>query len=99
MTRLADTLDRPAPPDDLPPAAQALWWLAKGGFATGPDWERAHEIAQAHEGEQIYDAIHALAHRIEGDTRNAGYWDRRAGTDLGGQGHQAEWDALAARLG
>lgn len=98
MTRLTDTLDRPAPPDDLPEAAQALWWLAKGGFATGTEWERAHGIAQAHEGEQIFDAIHALAHRIEGDDWNARYWDRRAGTDLGGRGHQAEWDALAARL-
>ncbi len=99
MTRIDQTLDRPAPPDGMSPAAQALWWLAKGGLATGPEWGLAHAIAQAHEGEPLFDAIHALAHRIEGDEGNARYWDRRAGTDLGGQGHQAEWDALAARLG
>lgn len=98
MTRIDQDLDRPAPPDDLSPAAQALWWLAKGGLSTGPEWDRAHQIAQAHEGERICDAIHALAHRIEGDAWNARYWDRRAGTDLGGDGLQAEWDALAARL-
>lgn len=96
MTGLSDTLDREAPPEDASPAMQALWWLAKGGFRTGPEWDHAHRIAQAHEGETLFDAIHALAHRIEGDDWNAGYWDRRAGTNFGGEGAEAEWQRLLA---
>ncbi|TNB47892.1 hypothetical protein FF124_09895 [Martelella lutilitoris] len=56
----------------------ALESLAGAGFVIGPEWEAVHEICQAHEGEMPYDAAHALCHRIEGDTWNAGYWYRRA---------------------
>jgi hypothetical protein len=41
--------------------------------------EKAHEICQEHEGAPLYDWVHALVHRIEGDDANAGYWYRRAG--------------------
>lgn len=71
-------------------AKRALDLIEKGDFKTGDEWSKAHQIAQDHEGTQIFDAIHALLHRIEGDTTNAGYWDRRAGTDHGGYGHAAE---------
>ena len=64
------------------------------GFRIGAEWTAAHEIAQAHEGERLFDALHALLHRIEGDSFNASYWDRRAGTDFGGKGHEAELEAL-----
>ena len=74
----------------------ALDLIETAGFATGPGWHEAHEIAQRHEGECLYDALHALLHRIEGDTSNADYWDRRAGTDLGGDGARAEAKALRA---
>jgi hypothetical protein len=54
--------------------------LGADDFRTGPDWSRAHDICQAHEGEPVFDRIHALIHRIEGDDANARYWYRRAGT-------------------
>ena len=97
MTDLTATLDRPAPPDDLAPAAQALWWLAKGNHATGPEWTRAHEICQAREGEPLFDRLHGLAHLIEGDRPNAAYWYRRANTSLP-EDIRAEWTAIAASL-
>ncbi len=75
-------------------ALEALRLIREGGFAIGPAWEQAHEITQQHEGAAIFDAIHALLHRIEGDTGNAAYWDRRAGTDFGGDGYKAELAAL-----
>jgi hypothetical protein len=53
--------------------------LEAGGFSIGPSWTRAHDICQAHEGEPVFDRIHALIHRIEGDATNARYWYRRAG--------------------
>ena len=75
---------------DLSEAYRALGLIENSGFKMDANCEAAHEIAQAHEGEAIFDAIHALVHRIEGDTSNAAYWDRRAGTDFGGQGLAAE---------
>jgi hypothetical protein len=41
--------------------------------------EKAHQICQEHEGSPLYDWVHALIHRIEGDDANAAYWYRRAG--------------------
>lgn len=52
---------------------------AEGGFVMNDDWRTVHEIAQAHEGEKLFDWAHAICHRIEGDDGNAGYWYRRAG--------------------
>ena len=75
-------------------AGKALDLIHQSGFTTDANWAAAHEIAQNHEGEQVFDAIHALLHRIEGDIPNAGYWDRRAGTDFGGAGFQTELDAI-----
>ena len=79
-------------------AAEALRMISEAGFKTGPDWDRAHQIAQSHEGEAIFDAIHALLHRIEGDRFNASYWDRQAGTDLGQDGFAVEAERLRAML-
>ena len=75
-------------------AFEAFRLIREGGLATGTAWEKAHEITQLHEGTAIYDAIHALLHRIEGDNGNAAYWDRRAGTNFGGDGREAELAAL-----
>ncbi|MFP1631356.1 hypothetical protein ACLB6G_06425 [Zhengella sp. ZM62] len=58
---------------------RALGLLEKAGCKVGPDWDAAHDIAQAHEGDPLFDWLHALVHRIEGDAWNAGYWYRRAG--------------------
>ena len=85
------------PPDGLVPALTALWWLRKGGLGPGPEWERAHAICQAHEGEPAADLVHALAHWIEGDLGNADYWYRRAGRCRGGD-IDGEWTRLAAEL-
>ena len=42
-------------------------------------WDEAHEIAQAHEGEPLFDWLHAVLHKVEGDAGNARYWYHRAG--------------------
>jgi hypothetical protein len=46
------------------------------------DWQGAHAIAQEHEDDEIANWIHAVAHRIEGDLANAGYWYGRCGRTL-----------------
>ena len=79
---------------DQTDALQALDLIEKDAFQPGAHWVAAHEIVQAREGDPIYDAIHALLHRIEGDTANAAYWDRRAGTDFGKNGPEDEVSAL-----
>ena len=64
--------------DDLKKALDAL---EAGQCQMGDHWEVAHNIAQAHEGQAAFDRIHALVHRIEGDSFNAKYWYRRAGVE------------------
>ncbi|NJO36297.1 MAG: hypothetical protein HC871_00210 [Rhizobiales bacterium] len=56
----------------------ALIALQEEGAKPGAAWQRAHQLAQGHEGEPAYDRLHALVHRIEGDAANAAYWYRRA---------------------
>jgi len=72
VARFNQSLKAKAPPADLTAPLEALWWEAKG------NWNKAHEIAQAHEGEMACDWVHAYLHRVEGDLGNAGYWYRRA---------------------
>ncbi|MEO0916744.1 MAG: hypothetical protein AAFY31_07130 [Pseudomonadota bacterium] len=79
-------------------AETALDLIEKDAFQPGPHWAKAHEIAQRHEGVSLFDAIHALLHRIEGDHANAAYWDRRAGTDYGQNGVSDELSKLRAAL-
>src|SRR5262245_31284930 len=38
------------------------------------DWQGAHVVAQEHEGDELANWIHAVAHRMEGDLDNARYW-------------------------
>lgn len=80
-------------------ARAALDALRADGFAMGEGFQRAHAIAQAHEGEALFDRIHALCHRIEGDAGNAKYWYRRAGRAPFDGPFEAEADAIAAELG
>ena len=80
-------------------AGAALAALKAGGYAMGPDWETAHNICQGHEGEALFDHIHALCHRIEGDTWNAGYWYRRAGVAPFDGPFAEEAAAIAAAAG
>lgn len=80
--------------DERDEAHRALNLLASAGFRMGPEWETAHQIAQAHEGKALFDRIHALCHRIEGDSGNAGYWYRRAGEPAFDSDFAAEADAI-----
>jgi hypothetical protein len=86
-----------APDATLPPPLAALWWLKAGGFAMGPQWDRAHAICQTREGDHAHDLVHALAHWIEGDMGNRDYWYRRAG-DTRAATIAAEWARIAEKL-
>lgn len=65
-----------------------LWHAAKG------NWEAAHQVAQDHEGERDFDRLHAYLHRVEGDSWNADYWYRRAGTTMPAQSPEEELESL-----
>lgn len=88
----------PQPPENLSRPRQALWWLAEGGYALGPDWDSAHKLCQQAEGDNAHDWVHALCHRIEGDTANAGYWYRRAGQPAASGSFADEAAAIEAAL-
>lgn len=91
LEEMVASLGAAAPPGDPSAPLRALWWLRKGGLRVGPEWERAHEICQAAEGDPDHDRVHALAHWIEGDAGNSDYWYRRAGARRGGADVAAEW--------
>ena len=81
-----------APPADLGPALQALWWTRHG------DWDRAHQCVQGHEGQPDCDLVHAHLHRQEGDMSNAGGWYRRAGRPVSTLSLDDEWTALVKEM-
>ena len=81
-----------APPADVGPALEALWWLKRG------DWGRAHQCVQGHEGEADCDWVHAHLHRQEGDMSNAQYWYRRADKPVSGVSLQDEWSEIVASM-
>ena len=56
--------------------------VAAVDLALGGDWQAAHQIAQDHQGDELADWIHAVAHRMEGDVGNARYWYARCGQRL-----------------
>ena len=72
----------------------ALDLLKTGNLRTGKDWEKAHQICQEREGDPLFDWVHALIHRIEGDDANAGYWYRRAGRTRHPGSVEEEWAIL-----
>jgi len=80
-----------APPEELSPALQGLWWDGKG------DWDRAHECAQDRD-DADGAAVHAYLHRKEGDLANARYWYARAGRQPATDALDAEWARLVADL-
>ena len=45
--------------------------------ALAGEWDAAHRIVQRYEDDETACWIHAVLHRIEGDTANARYWYRR----------------------
>jgi hypothetical protein len=81
-----------APPKDVSPALQALWWAAKG------DWDKAHNVAQANGDDSDCHWVHAHLHHQEGDMSNAGYWYRRAGKPVSTVSVQEEWEQLTKAL-
>ncbi|QRR01650.1 hypothetical protein [Dyadobacter sandarakinus] len=87
-----ETLPASTPPGHIPELLKALWYDAKG------DWEAAHNIAQSKEGTRPYDRLHAYLHRVEGDTWNAGYWYRRAGSEVFTGTLKEEWEYLVKNL-
>ena len=55
--------------------------LAAVEFLENGDWEAAHRIAQ--NDESVFGSwAHGIAHLMEGDLSNAGYWYKRAGREL-----------------
>ena len=86
------SVSEPAPPANLAPALEALWWAKRG------DWNKAHQCVQGHEGVKDCDVVHAHLHRIEGDMSNAGGWYRRAGRPVSALPLDDEWTALATEL-
>ena len=92
FSEFESSLDGSEPAPSLHPALQALWWDAKG------DWDRAHQCAQADEGDPSCDWVHAYLHRKEGDTSNAGYWYRRVGRPMPKTALPDEWRAIAKAL-
>jgi hypothetical protein len=58
-------------------AAMAPKLLAAVELALKGDWKGAHLVAQDHEGDELADWLHAVAHRMEGDLGNARYWYAR----------------------
>ena len=57
--------------------------LAAVDLALKGDWQGAHRVAQDHEGDELADWLHAVAHRMEGDLGNARYWYGRCRRQLG----------------
>lgn len=85
---LAASLSKAAPPGQLAPTVQALWWVAKG------DWDKAHKIVMDQGGRDAA-WVHAYLHRVEGDERNAGGWYKRAGRNPSSVTLEQEWEEIA----
>ncbi len=79
------------PPAGLSDPVAAMWWLGKGDWQLGVEWDTAHELCQRAEGSKPSDWVHGLAHWIEGDISNAGYWYRRAGKRRVSEVAREEW--------
>ncbi|WP_284735648.1 hypothetical protein [Dongia deserti] len=92
LSEFESSLETKEPPSSLHLALQALWWDAKG------DWDKAHQCAQADEGDSSCDWVHAYLHRKEGDASNAGYWYRRVGKPMAETPLPDEWRAIAKAL-
>ena len=67
--------------------------------AQAGDWEGAHAIAQALEGNAHGDWLHAILHKIEGDEGNSRYWYSRTNQNYESYPDaEAELSALRAVL-
>jgi len=91
LAELTASVAKAAPPRDLAPPVEALWWAAKG------EWDKAHKIVMNDDSREAA-WVHAYLHRVEGDLPNAGYWYRTAGRPVCSQPLEAEWSSVAAAL-
>ena len=66
---------------DAPPTLNALL-LEAVDLALDGNWQAAHRIVQEHDSDEVAAWIHAVVHRMEGDTGNARYWYRRCEREL-----------------
>jgi hypothetical protein len=102
LAEFKSSLAGAAPPEDLSPPLEALWWAEKG------DWARAHALVNEAEGRDEIDHsqvgqarlawVHAHLHRVEGDLMNARYWYGEAGRALAENSLEAERDEIAREL-
>jgi hypothetical protein len=60
--------------------------------ALAGDWQHAHGIVQRHESDPVACWIHAVLHKIDGDTGNSCYWYARTPRAY------AEWSDAKAEL-
>jgi hypothetical protein len=68
-------------------------------LAIAGDWDGAHMIVQQDETDATSCWIHAVLHKLEGDTGNARYWYRRAGRSYEAYPYAgAELEAIKATL-
>jgi len=72
--------------------------LKAGKFRPGTEMDKAHQVCQENEGASLYDWVHALIHRIEGDDANAGYWYRRAGKTRHSGSIEQEWQIIRTEV-
>jgi hypothetical protein len=62
------------------------------------EWEKAHNLVQEYEGDYVFDCIHALLHRQEGDVFNARWWYRNIGKEMPHISIEEELKLLEAEL-
>lgn len=63
------------------------------------NWNEAHDIVQQHESEFEFDRLHALLHRIEGDTFNARWWYKRLGLEMPNISFDEELEKIKVDIG
>lgn len=69
-------------------------------LALAGKWDAAHAIVQDYEADRTAAWIHAVLHKIEGDSGNSGYWYRRAGRmEHFGDEPRAELEAIRREVG
>ncbi len=87
LNSFKNSLQQSAPPANISPNLEALWYDGKG------NWSKAHDIA---DGNPYPEAnwVHAYLHRKEGDNWNANYWYRQAGKTMPTVSLAEEWIAL-----
>jgi hypothetical protein len=68
-------------------------------LALGGKWDAAHELVQQYEDDTTAAWIHAVLHKIEGNSGNTRYWYRRANRmDRVADEPRAEFAAIHAEL-